>query len=107
VGACLTDRQSDGLSMVYSFYDTGPGARSGLGRYIILDHVRRAASVGLDHVYLGYWVSGSPRMDYKRRFAPLEMLTAHGWRPMPADAAATPAAPPRHARAAAAGQDAQ
>lgn len=83
VGASLTDRQSDGLSMVYSFYDTGPGARPGLGTYIILDHVMRAAQVGMPYVYLGYWVKGSPRMDYKRRFTPLEMLTAHGWQPLP------------------------
>lgn len=82
VGACLTDRQADGLSMVYSFYDTGPGARPGLGTYIIVDHVLRAAEVGMRHVYLGYWVKGSPRMDYKGRFSPLEALTAHGWRPI-------------------------
>lgn len=83
VGACLTDRQADGLSMVYSFYDTGPEARSGLGTYIILDHALRAAEAGMQYVYLGYWVKGSPRMDYKRRFSPLEMLTSHGWRLVP------------------------
>ena len=83
VGACLTDKQSDGLSMVYSFYETGPGARPGLGTYMILDHVMRAAEVGLRYIYLGYWVDGSPRMDYKRRFSPLEMLTPQGWRLMP------------------------
>lgn len=80
VGACLTDKQSDGLSMVYSFYETGSNARSGLGTYMILDHAVRAAQVGMRYVYLGYWVEGSPRMDYKRRFAPLEMLTTQGWR---------------------------
>jgi arginine-tRNA-protein transferase len=79
VGACLTDRQSDGLSMVYSFYDVAEGARAGLGTFIILDHIRRAAAEGLDHVFLGYWVEGSPRMEYKARFHPLEMLTAAGW----------------------------
>jgi arginine-tRNA-protein transferase len=89
VGACLTDKQSDGLSMVYSFYDTD--ARPGLGTYMILDHVLRAAQVGMRYVYLGYWVEGSPRMDYKRRFAPLEMLTPHGWRLMPPETAAAPA----------------
>jgi arginine-tRNA-protein transferase len=83
VGACLTDKQSDGLSMVYSFYETGPGARPGLGTFMILDHAVRAAQVGMRYVYLGYWVDGSPRMDYKRRFTPLEMLTPHGWRLMP------------------------
>ena len=82
VGACLTDKQSDGLSMVYSFYEAGPDARPGLGTYMILDHAVRAAQVGMRYVYLGYWVEGSPRMDYKRRFTPLEMLTARGWRPL-------------------------
>ncbi len=83
VGACLTDKQSDGLSMVYSFYDTSAGARPGLGTYMILDHVQRAAAVGMPYVYLGYWVKGSPRMDYKRRFQPLERLTANGWKRLP------------------------
>lgn len=80
IGACLTDKQSDGLSMVYSFYETGPDARPGLGTYMILDHVIRAAEFGLRNVYLGYWVDGSPRMDYKRRFTPLESLTPNGWK---------------------------
>jgi arginine-tRNA-protein transferase len=91
VGACLTDRQSDGLSMVYSFYDTGPAARPGLGSYIILDHIMRAADVGMRNVYLGYWVDGSQRMDYKRRYQPMEMLGAHGWQRM-ADGKSAPAA---------------
>jgi arginine-tRNA-protein transferase len=79
VGVCLTDRQSDGLSMIYSFYDADHGARSGLGNYIILDHIRRAAAEALPYVYLGYWVEGSPRMQYKVRYRPLEKLTRDGW----------------------------
>lgn len=86
VGCCLTDRQADGLSMIYSFFDTGPDARPGLGTYIILDHIQRTRSVGLDYVYLGYWVAGSSRMAYKARFRPLERLTAEGWRAFDADA---------------------
>ena len=80
VGACLTDRQGDGLSMIYSFYDPEHEARSGLGNYIILDHIRRAAAEGLPYVYLGYWVDGSERMQYKIRYRPLERLTRDGWR---------------------------
>lgn len=79
VGACLTDFQGDGLSMIYSFYDPEAEARSGLGTYIILDHIRRAAERGLPYVYLGYWVAGSDRMQYKVRFRPLERLTSSGW----------------------------
>ena len=79
VGACLTDRQGDGLSMIYSFYDPSHKGRAGLGNYIILDHVQRAARDGLPYVYLGYWVDGSPRMQYKVRYRPLERLTREGW----------------------------
>ena len=79
VGACLTDRQGDGLSMIYSFYEADHEGRSGLGNYIILDHIRRAAAEGLPYVYLGYWVNGSPRMQYKVRYRPLERLGRDGW----------------------------
>jgi arginine-tRNA-protein transferase len=79
VGACLTDRQGDGLSMIYSFYDPEHEARTGLGNYIILDHIRRAAEAGLSYVYLGYWVEGSQRMQYKIRYRPLERLGPSGW----------------------------
>jgi arginyl-tRNA--protein-N-Asp/Glu arginylyltransferase len=85
VGACLTDRQGDGLSMIYSFYDPDHETRSGLGNYIILDHFDRAAKLGLSYVYLGYWVQGSPRMQYKVRYRPLEKLTREGWERIPAD----------------------
>lgn len=79
VGACLTDRQGDGLSMIYSFYDPEHEARTGLGNYIILDHIRRAAADGLGYVYLGYWVEGSDRMQYKIRYRPIELLGREGW----------------------------
>jgi arginine-tRNA-protein transferase len=64
--------------MVYSFYDPDHTDR-GLGTFMILDHVRRARDHGLAYVYLGYWVSGSRKMDYKRRFQPLEYLSPQGW----------------------------
>ena len=83
VGACLTDVQGDGLSMIYSFYDPDIEDRAGLGNYIILDHIRRAADGGLPYVYLGYWVEGSDRMQYKVRYRPLERLTRGGWERMP------------------------
>ncbi len=80
--ACaLTDRLKDGLSMVYSFFHPGELVRS-LGSYMILDHVRAAREAGLPYVYLGYWVRGSDKMDYKIRFSPLEALTQNGWEPL-------------------------
>lgn len=79
VGACLTDRQADGLSMIYSFYDADRAERPSLGSYIIMDHIQRARRQGLDYVYLGYWVRGSQRMAYKARYQPVERLGADGW----------------------------
>jgi arginine-tRNA-protein transferase len=80
VGACLTDQQADGLSMIYSFFEPDDERRSGLGTYIILDHIVRAARAGLPYVYLGYWVETSKRMAYKAKFRPLERLGPDGWR---------------------------
>ncbi|MGV6813126.1 MAG: arginyltransferase [Brevirhabdus sp.] len=78
---CLTDVLSDGLSMVYSFYDT-MGHRASLGTYIILDHIRIAQEARLPYVYLGYWVPGSPKMDYKSKFRGLEIYFKGEWREM-------------------------
>jgi leucyl-tRNA---protein transferase len=79
VAACLTDRQGDGLSLIYSFYDPDHETRTGLGNYIILDHIRRCVEAELPYVYLGYWVEGSVRMQYKVRYRPLERLGRDGW----------------------------
>jgi len=76
--ACLTDRLSDGLSLVYSFYTPESRARS-LGAYVILDHIEKARRLGLPHVYLGYWVEGSRKMAYKGAYLPQERLTMNGW----------------------------
>jgi len=78
IAVSLTDVMSDGLSMVYSFYDPDPQDRS-LGTFMILDHIRRAKAKGLPYLYLGYWVEGSRKMGYKSRFTPQERLGAHGW----------------------------
>jgi arginine-tRNA-protein transferase len=77
--ACaLVDVMSDGLSLVYSFYDPTISRRS-LGSFVILDHVIQAGLAGLPYVYLGYWVRGSEKMDYKVRFSPIELLRPEGW----------------------------
>jgi len=79
VAACVTDVQRDGLSMIYSFYDAVHPVRRGLGTWMILDHVARAAHAGLPYLYLGFWIAAAPRMNYKGRFRPLEALTSAGW----------------------------
>jgi leucyl-tRNA---protein transferase len=78
IAVALTDVLGDGLSMVYSFFEPDEAARS-LGTFMVLDHIARAQRLGLAYVYLGYWVRGSGKMDYKSRFLPQERLTPDGW----------------------------
>jgi len=78
LGVGLSDRLSDGISMVYCFFDVDEKARS-LGTYIILEHIEYARALGLPYVYLGYWIDGSRKMQYKTRFTPQERLGPNGW----------------------------
>ncbi len=78
IGVALTDVLSDGLSMVYSFFEPNL-PRQSLGTYLILDHIEIAREAGLPYVYLGYWVPGSPKMGYKARFAGLEVYFGGQW----------------------------
>lgn len=77
--ACLTDRMSDGLSAVYSFFDPDLSGQS-LGTYMVLWMVEAARHQDLPYVYLGYWIAESRKMSYKTRFRPLEAFGAEGWR---------------------------
>ena len=76
---CLTDIFDDGLSLVYSFFDTSQPQNS-IGTYMILNHIDMAREAGLPYVYLGYWVPGSPKMDYKARFKGVEIFRDGRWR---------------------------
>jgi arginine-tRNA-protein transferase len=78
IAVALTDVLADGLSMVYSFFEPDEAGRS-LGTFMVLDHIARAQGMGLAYVYLGYWVRGSRKMDYKSRFRPQERLAPDGW----------------------------
>lgn len=85
VGACLTDWLADGLSAVYSFFDTDEDKRS-LGTFAVLWLIGRARSLGLPYVYLGYWVPESRKMAYKARFRPSEILISGAWHRLGEDA---------------------
>jgi arginine-tRNA-protein transferase len=82
----VVDRVPRGLSAVYTFFDPDL-AKRGLGTWAILQQVEQARLEGLPYVYLGYWVPGSNKMDYKKNFRPLEILQSSGWSRMPRIAA--------------------
>lgn len=74
----VVDRVPRGLSAVYTFFEPNVPQR-GLGTYAILSQIDQAKAQRLPWVYLGYWVPGSAKMDYKKRFQPLEVLSNGNW----------------------------
>ncbi len=82
LAVAVVDHLPQALSAVYTFFDPGAQAR-GLGTLAVLRQIRLACASGLEHVYLGYWVEGSRKMDYKRRFSPLEALYGTQWTALP------------------------
>lgn len=84
LAVAVTDVASNGLSAVYTYYDPDCSAR-GLGTYAILQQIDWARRRGLPHLYLGYWINGHAKMDYKRRFPALEAYDGMQWQPMPGD----------------------
>lgn len=81
LAVAVTDLAEDALSAVYTFYDPDQAAR-GLGTLGILRQLEWARRSGRDHLYLGYWIAGHPKMDYKRRFHPLQAFDGRSWRPL-------------------------
>ena len=81
LGVAVTDVCLTGVSAVYTFFDPAESAR-GLGTFAILQQLALARRRGIPWVYLGFWIDGHPKMDYKRRFQPLEIRKGGSWLPM-------------------------
>lgn len=79
LAVAVTDFTATGLSAVYTFFDPDESAR-GLGSCAILHQIELARERGLAYVYLGFWIARHPKMDYKARFTPLELLDGGVWR---------------------------
>ncbi|ANB17448.1 arginyltransferase [Dokdonella koreensis] len=89
VAVAVTDFCTTGLSAVYTYFDPAEQDR-GLGTFAITEQVRIARERGLPHLYLGFWINGHPKMDYKRRYRPLELLRSGRWVADESRAAVTP-----------------
>ncbi len=79
LAVAVTDVLPQGLSAVYTFYAPEHPERS-LGTCAILHQIELARAQHLPHLYLGYWIDGHPKMDYKARFRPLERLRDGMWK---------------------------
>ncbi|QFU75995.1 arginyltransferase [Halioglobus maricola] len=74
----VVDELLDGLSAIYTFFDPDLDDRS-LGRYAILWQIEKAAEMGLDYLYLGYWIKNCRKMSYKSEYRPLELYLNGRW----------------------------
>ena len=86
LAVAITDVVDGALSAVYTFFDPDLPERS-LGTLSLLRQIEWAKRDGRDHLYLGYWIDGHDKMDYKRRFRPLEAFDGRTWQPMREDVA--------------------
>lgn len=78
IASILVDFLGDGRSLVYSFYSP-EYLNSSIGTYLVIDQIRAVKEKGQNHTYLGYWIKGSKKMEYKTRFKPFEHLGPQGW----------------------------
>ncbi|MCF3191635.1 arginyltransferase [Pseudomonas bubulae] len=78
LAVAVTDVLPNGLSAVYTFYDPDEERRS-LGRYGILWQIAEARRLGLDALYLGYWIKNCKKMNYKTEYRPIELLINQRW----------------------------
>ncbi len=74
----VCDLVNDGISAVYTFYDTSV-AQASYGTYSILWQLAWASQLGLPYLYLGYWIANSAKMAYKQQFKPQQRLIEGVW----------------------------
>jgi leucyl-tRNA---protein transferase len=74
----VIDIVRDGISAVYTFYDSSD-SRASFGTYNILWQIKWAKSYTLPYLYLGYLIKDSKKMAYKQNYKPLEKLIDGEW----------------------------
>lgn len=78
LSVAVTDRQPNGLSAVYTFFEPNEEKRS-LGVMSILAQVEICREWQLPYVYLGYWIKDCAKMAYKTKYRPTELYINGRW----------------------------
>lgn len=81
IACAVVDVLDDGLSAIYTYFDPNEDARS-LGTLAVLWQIGYAKQIGLEHVYLGYWIKDCQKMRYKDQYQPLEIFSDDNWQPL-------------------------
>ena len=79
----VTDRVPRGLSAVYTFYRPDSHTLSP-GVFTLLWQIHEARRLGLPWLYLGFWIAGCRKMEYKAEYRPLQALFDGHWQEYPA-----------------------
>ena len=82
LAVAVADLLEDGLSAVYTFFDP-VHERRGLGTFAILSEIEAVKRMGLQRLYLGYWIERCDKMRYKSNFRPLEVFREGQWKSLP------------------------
>lgn len=77
----IIDLLPDGFSSVYTFFDPDI-VHASFGTYSILWQIEQCRNLGMDYLYLGYWIRDNRKMRYKINFQPLEVLLDGRWQPL-------------------------
>jgi len=78
IAVAVVDKLEDGFSAIYTFFDPQATKRS-LGAYAILWQIEQAQKLGLEFLYLGYWIRECQKMSYKSDYRPLQVYTNSRW----------------------------
>lgn len=82
IGCAVTDFLSSGLSAIYTFFDPNYESRS-LGRLAILHQIELTRRLRRPYLYLGYWIEGCSKMDYKTEYVPQQRYINQRWQDVP------------------------
>ena len=78
LSVAVTDKQPNGLSAIYTFYEPNEDQRS-LGVFSILQQIEYCRQLGLPHLYLGYWIKDCQKMSYKTQYRPTQLFINNRW----------------------------